>query len=641
LSQGERRLAAIMFTDMVGYAALTQSNESLAMEALETHNRLLRPFFPRFHGKEVKAIGDSFLVEFESALDAMKCASEIQTSLHDYNVSSKDQWKLSLRIGVHLGDVIHQANDVFGDAVNIASRIEPLAEPEGICLTREVYEQVKNKFDLPLVALGAKNLKNIGSKVEVYKVSMPWQDKKAISSGQLESSRIAVLPFANMSPDPEDEYFADGMTEELISTVSKIEGIEVISRTSVMQYKKTPKPIKDLAQELAVGIILEGSVRKAGNKLRVAVQMIDATKDRHLWAENYDRDFQDIFAIQRDIANRVAEAMKARISGTGSRAMISQSTSSLEAYTLYLRAMQLSHEGGEPALKEAISNFERAISKDPEFARAYAGLAEVWLSMVGAGYEDFAPGLGKAEAAALRAVELGPESAEAHAAMADVHVYMDRFKESISEAERAIKIDPNLSDAYLSLGMCYASIGTEQALVNFQRACDLDPLSYRAKTLLAESLRVGRRESEALDVLEKLRDLYPRNARMYTSIAECYLQKGDFEKAQEALSIGLRFSPEEPLLKVDQGLLYALSGKTREAEGELEIIMRDKRESVRLRGRIRIQMGLGNIDEAFAALMRAAETHSWWTWTTTDPLYESLQKDPRFPQFCLKVGLPG
>lgn len=630
-----------MFTDMVGYTALGQRNEALSLALVKEQRKLIRPILTRHNGKEIKTMGDAFLVEFPSALDAVRCAYDIQRATREFNISMPGDKRVHLRVGVHLGDVVESEGDISGDAVNVASRIEPLAEDGGVYLTRQVYDHVQNKFELPLESLGSKSLKNVSVPLEVYRMVMPWSEEKAIPPAQLDRKRIAVLPFANMSPDPADEYFADGMTEEMISTVSKIEGVEVISRTSVMQYKKTPKPIRDLSQELAVGIVLEGSVRKAGNKLRVAVQMIDATRDRHLWAESYDRDFQDIFAIQVDVANRVAEAMKARISEIGSRAMISQSTSNLEAYALYLRAMQLFHEGVEPALKEAISIFERVISKDPDFVRAFAGLAHAWGTMVSRGYEDFASGIGKAEAAALRAIELGPEMAEAHAAMSDVHAFMDRFKESISEAERAIKIDPNLSEAYLSLGTCYAAIGkVDQALVNFQRACDLDPLSYRARTLLAEAYRVGRREGEALDVLEKLKELNPRNPQTYSAMADCYIQKRDFTKAQEMLNNGLRFSPDEPLLKIGQGFLYALTGRTQEAEGELEIIFRDKRESVRLRGQQIIRMGLGNLDEAFAALMRAAETHSWWTWTKSDPLYERLQKDSRFVQFCVKVGLP-
>jgi len=268
LSEGQRRLAAIMFTDIVGYAALTQSNESQALQVLERHNKLLRPIFPKFHGKEVKSIGDSFLVEFDSALEALKCAAEIQSFLHDYNLASKEDWKIKLRIGIHLGDVIHRENDVFGDAVNIASRVEPIADPEGICITQQVYDQVHNKFELPTLPLGQKSLKNLDKPVGVFRVAMPWEDRLEFRT--LNPRRIAVMPFVNMSRDSRDEYFADGMTEELISTISNISGLSVISRTSVMKFKGGKKTASEIGQELGAGTLLEGSVRKSENPVRIS-----------------------------------------------------------------------------------------------------------------------------------------------------------------------------------------------------------------------------------------------------------------------------------------------------------------------------------------------------------------------------------
>ena len=261
--------------------------------------------------------------------------------------------------------------------------------------------------------------------------------------------RVAVVPFANMSPDPADEYFADGMTEEIISTLSRIEHVEVISRTSVTQYKKSPKPIKQVSADLDVGTVLEGSVRKAGNSLRVTIQMIDAVRDRHLWSNSYDRELQDIFAIQTDIARNVSEALQARMRKNGPGAV--EAARDIEAYTMYLRAMQLYHENTESSLREAVALFEKAIVKDKSFQPAYTGLAYA-LSGLAVGYEDFTASTKKAETAARKALELGPESPEALVAMAHVHLFMDKFEEAASEAEKAIKINPNLSEAYRSLG---------------------------------------------------------------------------------------------------------------------------------------------------------------------------------------------
>ena len=285
---GARRLAAIMFTDLVGYTALTQRNEALAMQLLEEHRRLVRPFFPKHNGREVKTIGDAFLVEFASALEATRCAFDIQQSLNELNSGRQEDRRVLLRVGIHLGDVIHDQNDVYGDAVNIASRIEPLASPGGICVSQQVYDQIKNKFEFPLSTLGEKTLKNVSEPVEVYRVILPWE-KKSESESSLEKTRIAVLPFTNMSSNPEEGYFADGMTEELITSLSGVRQLTVIARTSVMGYKGTTKKVREIGRELEVGSVLEGSVRKAGNKVRITAQLIDAATEGHLWAQNYDR----------------------------------------------------------------------------------------------------------------------------------------------------------------------------------------------------------------------------------------------------------------------------------------------------------------------------------------------------------------
>jgi adenylate cyclase len=266
-----RKLAAIMFTDIVGFTALSQSDEAQALEVLERHNRLLRPFFPKFNGREIKTIGDSFLVEFDSALDGTNCAIEIQKFLHDYNISTREDWKIKLRIGIHLGDVVRRGEDIVGDAVNIASRIEPLAEPEGVCVSEQVFDQVHNKISYAVEQLDTTELKNVRFQTNVYSILLPWKGRVSLSAerktAELDRLRVAVLPFSSMSPDPNDEYFADGMTEELISTMSKISGLSVIARTSVMGYKgEKKKKIHEIASELDAGTILEGSVRKAGDQ---------------------------------------------------------------------------------------------------------------------------------------------------------------------------------------------------------------------------------------------------------------------------------------------------------------------------------------------------------------------------------------
>jgi adenylate cyclase len=264
-----------MFTDMVGYTALAQTDGRRALSVLERHHQLLRPIFPRYRGREVKTMGDSFLVEFSSALDAVEFALEIQRLLHEHNESSPDSWRIQLRIGIHLGDVVPAEGDVLGDAVNVASRPEPLAEPEGICVSEPVYGQVRNKVATDVVKMAPRELKKVRFPLDIYKITMPWEPTSPplpASKTHPRGHRLAVLPFTNLSPDPHDEYFADGLTEEVITELSRLPGLQVIARTSVVRCKGASKGVKDVGRELDVDLVLEGSVWKAANRIRITAQ---------------------------------------------------------------------------------------------------------------------------------------------------------------------------------------------------------------------------------------------------------------------------------------------------------------------------------------------------------------------------------
>src|SRR2546422_2675861 len=305
LSQGERRLAAIMFTDMVDYTTMSAKNETLALALLEEHRQLLRPVFARHGGREVKTIGDGFLVEFPSALEAVRCALEIQQLMYKRNQDVPSERKMLLRVAVHLGDVEHRDGDVYGDAVNIASRIQSLADPGGICITQQVFDHVRNNEEFRTVALGQNQLKNVQIPTEVYTVLPSTERTKLTTNEVLEPRRVAALPLAIISSDQQDEYFADGLTEEIINTLSMIPGLRVIARTSVMKYKQVNKSVGEIVRELKVGTILEGSVRKAGGRLRITIQLIDVGSEAPIWAQKYDRELEDVVKIQTDIAVRV------------------------------------------------------------------------------------------------------------------------------------------------------------------------------------------------------------------------------------------------------------------------------------------------------------------------------------------------
>jgi adenylate cyclase len=631
-----------MFTDIVGYTHLSQTNESLALELLQEHQRMLRSSFAAYGGTEVKTMGDAFLVEFKSALQAVVCAVEIQKKIAESNAAAPPSRKLELRIGIHVGDVVEGAGDILGDAVNVASRIEPLAEPGGVCISQQVYDQVRGKTPLEIDRMGDVNLKNVNLPVGIYKIRLAGSQASA-EQRSAPKERLAVLPFVNISSDPNDEYFADGLTEELIAKLSEVNGLKVIARTSVMNYRKKEKKVSEIAAELRVGSVIEGSVRKSGDRIRISVQLIDPRTEEHLWSSNYDSKLGDIFAIQSDVASKVAAALSAGFFSRETR----KETGDIEAYTLYLRAMHLSHETSEASTKEALTLLQRAVTKDRTFARGYAGLADAWHTRGIMGYEEFLTAAKNAEAAAVKALELDPGLAEAHSSMAGVHAMLDRFDAELVEAEAAIRINPNLSEAYTSLGVVDSIMRTtHQALLMFKRAYELDPLSFGAGEMLATTATWLGDDALAREVLARMREFNPKDPKVYLCTADYYMAKEDFGEAQKMVDAARSVGPDEPMVAVSQGLLFALSGKRKQAEDALEEMTTRGKESsglraeLLLRGELFIQAALGNLDEAFEVLMQQAETHSWPFTVKIDPLYAKMRDDPRFLEFCKKVGIP-
>ena len=365
-----RKLAAIMFTDIVGYTALMGRDEQKALQLLQKNRGLLKPIIEQFRGEWLKEMGDGTLSSFSSAVDAVNCALAIQQVL-------KDDPDLKLRIGIHIGDVVFEGGDVFGDGVNVASRLEPLAEPGGICVSERVYEDIRNKPGIVAASIGEKMLKGVESPVKVYTVTamgapprkptwppitnrsrwtkaagmvvvamvavavvilFPLRDRDThkVAMPRLGEKSIAVLPFANLSDSKEDQYFSDGMTDDIITHLTKIGDLKVISRTSVMLYKDSPKSLRVIAEELGVSNVLEGTVRRHGNRVRITSQLIDARTDAHLWAETYDRELTDIFAIQSGVAQQIAAALKAKLSTDERQRIEKRPTESTEAYHFYL-----------------------------------------------------------------------------------------------------------------------------------------------------------------------------------------------------------------------------------------------------------------------------------------------------------------
>jgi TolB-like protein/class 3 adenylate cyclase len=520
---GQRKLAAIMFTDMVGYSALAQENESLSIELLEVHRQLLRPIFAKHSGREIETIGDAFFVEFGSTLGAVNCAIEIQKKLFRRNQEVEAKRQIELRIGLHVGDVVHIGKHVHGDGVNIAARLEPLSAAGGICISEDVARQIHNKIDLPLIKQGVKNLKNIKVPVEVYSIILPWgknqqQHKKRISltssvkrniisfvlvitavvvvllikntfvdspSGS-KNNRIAVLPIVNISENSDDDYFADGMTEELISQLANIGGLSVIARTSIMKYKNTEMNIEEIGSELNVATILEGSVRKSSNKARITMQLIDVETQEHLWAQEYDRELKDIFSIQSDIALRIANEMKVQLLTTEKQQIEKMGTENAEAYRLYLLGKQQLNQRTGESIQNGLLFFQDAIELDPTFALAHVGVADCYILIGGAGYGSFPRerAIDFAKNAINTAHQLDETLAEAYNSLAYLKFRLEwDWKEAEINFKRAIELKPGYASAYEKYALYLAVLGRYvESLPLMYRAYELDPLSTSAST---------------------------------------------------------------------------------------------------------------------------------------------------------------
>jgi adenylate cyclase len=636
MSGEQRRLAAVMFTDLVGYTAMTQKNEALAMQLLEEHRRLVRPFFPKHNGREVKTIGDAFLVEFASALEATRCAFEIQQSLNELNSGRPQDRRVLVRIGIHLGDVIHDQNDVYGDAVNIASRIEPLASPGGICVTQQVYDQIKNKFEFPLSTLGEKNLKNVSEPIEVYGVVLPWE-KKSESESSLEKNRIAVLPFTNLSPDPADGYFADGMTEELITSLSGVKQLTVIARTSVMRYKGSQKSASDVGRELNAGSLIEGSVRKAGNKVRITAQLIDTSTEGHLWAQNYDRQLDDVFAIQSEIAEKVAEELRIRLVDSEKKTLEKKSTENTEAYSDFLRARELYREETEASVRQALSLFVKAIELDPKFARAYVGVADCHQWLDGSGCEPNDIALPIVKSSLERAIDLDPTLPEAHASLCAMFFNLDDDLRSEAEAKRALELNPSLPDPHNMLGELAGLEGDQEEMVRqMEIAYRLDPIRPHFIWLLGTTYLYAGREQEALEHWKRTEHLAPSGS--YRGMTEYYLVKGDVEKAKEFHGKAEKLEPTRPWLIWMSGVIAAMEGDKEKAFLVIKKIEDAKMGPVGFNFIGYVYHALGDLDSYFAYMKKALETHVLVTLILMySPLFAKARADPRYLELVAKV----
>jgi len=580
--RAERRLAAILATDVVGYSRLMGVDEAGTLAALKASRKeLVDVRIAEHHGRIVKLTGDGTLVEFTSVVNAVACAVEIQRGMSLRNAGVPEDRRIELRIGVNLGDVVVEDGDIFGDGVNVAARLEGIAEPGGICISASVREHVGNRLDIAFEDAGEQSLKNIERPIRVYRVAPPRlvvQGVPGMAHAGAAGVRpsIAVLPFSNMSGDPEQEYFADGMTEDLITDLSKVSGLSVIARNSVFTYKGRPADIQEVSRRFGVATVLEGSVRKAGQRVRINAQLIDGKDGTHLWADRFDRDLTDIFALQDEITKTIIEQLKVRLLPAERRAIEAPPTQSIDAYNHYLQGRHFYHLHSTQHAQLAQRLFRKAVELDPLYARAYSGLADcAWFLFTN--HHESAT-VQEILAASTTALELDPTQAEAHASHGMALHLSGQHKEAAAEFEKSIEMDPNLFEGfYLYAYACRDSGDAKGAARMYARASELAPDDFRTALMLFQMLRDLGRPDESLraahvglERAERALAAHPDIPLPASLSASTFAALGERSLALEWAARALTIAPDDPLTRYNIACVYALLGEKDQAIDLLE-----------------------------------------------------------------------
>jgi adenylate cyclase len=585
--RAKRKLSAILSADVKGYSRLMGEDELGTVRTLEAYREMIAEVIRNYRGRIVDSPGDNILAEFPSVVDAVECAVEIQMELRAKNEELLENRRMEFRVGINLGDVIEEGQRIYGDGVNVAARIEGLAEGGGICISRNVYEQVKNKLNLGYEYLGEHTVKNIMEPVRAYRILMESNlevPEKGEGLEVPEKPSIAVLPFDNISGDPEQEYFSDGITEEIITALSKVPKMFVIARNSTFTYKSKPVKVQQVGEELGVKYVLEGSVRKAGNRVRITAQLVDTLAGHHLWAERYERDLKDIFALQDEITYKILTALQVTLTEGEQARVWATRTDNLDAFLKYLQARRyaglFTKEGNVFARQTA----EEAISLDEKYSDPYVLIAwSHWfdgrfgwsesrtdsfkqafrIAQKAQALDDSNPALHivlgglhlyqrqfeKAVAEGQRALALGPNDAEIHASMAHILRFVGRFEEAIVLVQRALRLQPSYQSWYLGeLAMCYYYVGRHEEAIrlaeeffNLAESRGEKFISYYYYAIVAMNyIRLGR-DQEARNAAAEIKSLFPEYSLEWDRQFSVYKDPAHLERQHEDLrKAGLR-----------------------------------------------------------------------------------------------------
>jgi adenylate cyclase len=548
--RAKRKLIAILSADVKGYSRLMGEDELSTVGTLKRYREIISSLVQQYNGRVVDSPGDNLLAEFGSVVDAVECAVRVQKTLKDENASLPRDRRMDFRIGVNLGDVIDDEGRIYGDGVNVAARVEGLAEGGGICISRTAFDQVEGKLGLEFDYLGEKSVKNMKKPVRVYRVRVERGLPDVATSQEVTLSdkpSIAVLPFVNMSGDPEQEYFSDGITEDIITWLSKIPGLFVIARNSTFTFKGQPVKIRKVGQELGVRYIMEGSVRKFGGRVRVTAQLIDVKTERHVWAERYERDLQDVFAIQDEITMNILVALQVELTEGDQAALRARGTYNLEAYLKFLQAENYFKQHSKANNILARQKCHEAIALAPEYAAAYSGIAWTYLLEPWLGWSDSPPhSLKLAMEYAQKCLALDEFFPDAHSAIGLINLVMRQWDKAIEECELAVTLHPNSADNIVFLAMVFRTVGrVEEALALLNKAIRLNPMPpdfYLHE--FGSCYRLMGRYNEAISMLKRVLDRTPDYLNSRLNLIATYVMSGKEEAAAtEAVEV-LRQSPD-------------------------------------------------------------------------------------------------
>ncbi|AWM27996.1 adenylate/guanylate cyclase domain-containing protein [Sinorhizobium fredii] len=615
-----RRLTAILAADVVTYSRLMGRDEAGTHAAWKSHRReLIDAKIAEYEGRIVKLTGDGFLAEFPSVVNAVTCAATVQRGMLERNAGVPQRSRIELRMGINLGDVIVEGDDIFGDGVNVAVRLESIATPGGIAVSAAVRDNVGNRLDLRFEDIGEQTLKNIDRPVRAYSIDFPpslrtiGSDADAQEPWEIEKPSIAVLPFNNISGDPEQEYFSDGITEDIITDLSKISGLFVVARNTAYTYKGKPVKVQQVSQDLRVSFILEGSVRKVGSRVRVTAQLVEGRSGGHLWADRYDRDLIDIFALQDEITHTIVDHLKVKLLPEEKKVIGRAPTGNFEAYAYYLRGRQFLHWHTKSHYVLAKRMFAMAVELDPFYARAYAGIADCDSFLFLHYNADVS--IDGILATSAKALELESGLAEAHASLGLALSLRERHSEAMAEFEQAFALDPNLFEAsYFYARACFTQGNLDEAARLFQRAADIKPDDYQALLVLVNILRsLGRQQEmkmaarEGVARAERELILRPENSRAAYLGAVGLAALGELDRAKEWAERALAIDPDDRLAKYNVACFYSLEGEADRA-----------------------------IDLLVELLPRA--THETKRWVKYDSDLDPIRSHPRFPKVLELLG---